>query len=233
MGRADNCYDNAFMESCWGSFKRELDIAEYENVAMARKTIAEYVRYYRFDQKHSSLDYNTQHQFETIHPFLDGNGRIGRLMIPLYLVSHGLLAKPSLYLSDFFERNRGSYYDALTRVRASNDLIHWVRFFLAGVAETATKGRDVFQKILRLRTEVETSIRGLGKRVPLAQKALEYLYSKPVATTSELSIALGIATPTANSLIRELMRIGVLFEITGYQRGRVFSFEPYLKLFLS
>jgi Fic family protein len=95
----------------------------------------------------------SHYQFETIHPFLDGNGRIGRLMIPLYLISHGLLAKPSLYLSDFFERNRPSYYDALMRAREANDLIHWVRFFLRGVAETAAKGRDVFQQVLALRTE--------------------------------------------------------------------------------
>jgi Fic family protein len=104
----------------------------------------------------------SHYQFETIHPFLDGNGRIGRLLIPLYLVSHGLLAKPSLYLSDFFERNRASYYDALMQVRISNDMIHWVRFFLRGVAETATKGRDVFREILLLRTEVEHEILGFG-----------------------------------------------------------------------
>lgn len=85
-----------------------------------------------------------------------------RLLIPLYLVSHGLLAKPSLYLSDFFERNRASYYDALMRVRVANDLIHWVRFFLQGITETAIKGRETFHKILVLRMEVEQSLLHLG-----------------------------------------------------------------------
>lgn len=175
----------------------------------------------------------SHYQFETIHPFLDGNGRIGRLMIPLYLVSHGLLAKPSLYLSDFFEKNRASYYDALTRVRASNDLIHWVRFFLTGIAETAAKGRDVFQQILNLRTAVESSVQGLGKRTHLALQALIYMYRQPIITAQDLEKALQISTPTTNTLIRELMRIGILVEITGQRRGRVYAFEHYLKLFSS
>lgn len=93
----------------------------------------------------------SHYQFETIHRILDGKGRIGRLLTPLYLVSHGLLAEPLLYLSDFFGRNRASYYDALMRVRTSNDLIHRVRFFLSGVAQTASKGRDVFRQVLALR----------------------------------------------------------------------------------
>lgn len=93
----------------------------------------------------------SHYQLETGHRFLDGNGRIGRLLIPLYLVCHGLLVKPSLYLSDFFERNRASYHDALMRVRTSNDLIHSVRLFLSGVAQTASKGRDVFRQVLALR----------------------------------------------------------------------------------
>lgn len=175
----------------------------------------------------------SHYQFETVHPFLDGNGRIGRLLIPLYLVSHGLLAKPSLYLSDFFERNRASYYDALMRVRVSNDLIHWVRFFLRGVAETATKGREVFQQVLALRTESEHAILSLGKRAANARQMLNLLYGKPVVTALDIEKALDVTTPTANSLIREFARLGLLKEITGQQRGRNYMFERYLRLFVS
>lgn len=175
----------------------------------------------------------SHYQFETIHPFLDGNGRIGRLMIPLYLVSHGLLAKPSLYLSDFFERNRASYYDALMQVRVSNDLIHWVRFFLQGVAETATKGRDVFRQILVLRTEVEHSVLDLGKRAANARALLNLLYRKPVVSAADIETALSVSTPTANALIRDFERLGILKEITGQQRGRAYAFDRYLRLFFS
>jgi len=175
----------------------------------------------------------SHYQFETIHPFLDGNGRIGRLFIPLYLISHGLLAKPSLYLSDFFERNRASYYDALMRVRVGNDLIHWVRFFLNGVAQTAAKGRDVFQQILALRGEVEQSAMGMGKRAATAHKTLKLLYRKPVIDASDLERELEVSTPTANALIKSLRKKGILVETTGQQRGRVYAFDRYLGLFLS
>lgn len=175
----------------------------------------------------------SHYQFETIHPFCDGNGRIGRLLIPLYLMSHGLLAKPSLYLSDFFERNRTSYYDALMRVRQTGDLIHWIRFFLKGVEETSTKGRDTFQKILALRTEVEQKILGLGKRAPNARRALNLLYQRPVIVASHLERELEISTPAANALIRDLGNLGIVTEISGRQKGRVYAFERYLNLFVS
>ncbi len=174
----------------------------------------------------------SHYQFETVHPFLDGNGRIGRLLVPLYLVSHGLLAKPSLYLSDFFERNRASYYDALMRVRVSNDMTHWVRFFLRGVAETATKGRDVFQKILALRTEVEHKMLELGKRAPNARQALNLLYRKPIINAGELEQGLGISHPTANALLKDFVRLGLLREVTGAVRHRLYVFESYLGLFV-
>jgi len=174
----------------------------------------------------------SHYQFETIHPFLDGNGRIGRLLVPLYLVSNGLLAKPSLYLSDFFERNRASYYDALMRVRVSNDMIHWVRFFLRGVAETATKGRDVFREILTLRTDAEHKILSLGRRAPNARQALTLLYKKPMLNAGDLEKALEISQPTANSLLRDLIRLGLLKEVTGAARHRLYVFETYLELFV-
>ncbi len=175
----------------------------------------------------------SHYQFETIHPFLDGNGRIGRLLIPLYLIHHGLLSKPSLYLSDFLERNRASYYDALMRVRAGNDLIHWIRFFLNGMAQTASKGREVFRQILVLRTEVEQAVLGLGKRAHSARSALNLLYRRPIIKAGDVEQALSITTPTANALIKALVELGILVETTGQQRGRTYAFERYLKLFLS
>ena len=176
----------------------------------------------------------SHYQFETIHPFLDGNGRIGRLLIPLYLIANGILVKPSLYMSDFFERHRSSYYDALNRVRTSNDLIHWVRFFLNGVAETATKGRDVFRDILLLRDEVDETIASFSQRKQdRARAVMELLYRKPYCTATDLKKKLGITAPTANAIIKLLLEKDILKEITGQQRGRLYAFERYLGLFLT
>jgi Fic family protein len=174
----------------------------------------------------------SHYQFETIHPFLDGNGRIGRLLIPLYLVYHKLLVKPSLYLSDYFERNRDSYYDALMQVRTGNNLIHWVRFFLAGVLETAAKGRNVFSAILDLRTKTEKQIFSMGKRAANARAALDFLYRQPLVDAAALERELRISLSTAHILINEFVRLGILMETTGQQRGRVFSFDRYLRLFM-
>lgn len=174
----------------------------------------------------------SHYQFETIHPFCDGNGRIGRLLITLYLVSKGLLYKPSLYLSDFFERNRASYYDALMAVRVSGDINHWVRFFLAGVAETATRGRDTFQKVLALRTASEARMHELGRRGKSGLQLLQLLYRRPVVTVGEVGEALEISAPTANALVASFVELGLLKELTGFTRNRVFAFETYLQLFL-
>ncbi|RJQ78955.1 MAG: hypothetical protein C4519_11440 [Desulfobacteraceae bacterium] len=115
----------------------------------------------------------------------------------------------------------------------SDDLIHWIRFFLNGVAQTAAKGRDVFRQILALRTEVEQAVLGLGKRARTARSALNLLYRQPLVNAGDVEQALSISTPTANALIKAMMELGILVEVTGQQRFRSYVFERYLKLFLS
>lgn len=173
----------------------------------------------------------SHYQFETIHPFLDGNGRIGRLLIILYLISRGLLNKPSLYLSDFLEQHRGSYYDALTRVRASNDLGHWLKFFLTAVIETAEKGKQTFQSILALRNELESKMVTLGRRAENARALLLELYKKPAVSVNDVAGLLGLTHRAANGLVAQFVELGILEEITGYQRNRMFVFRKYLALF--
>ena len=175
----------------------------------------------------------SHYQFETIHPFLDGNGRIGRLLITLYLVDKGLLKKPSLYLSDFFERNRASYYDALTKVRMSNDIVHWIKFFLTAVVETANKGKTTFQGILQLRQEMDTLILGYGKRAENTQKLIQRLYSRPAISVPETSALLGVSHQAASALIKKLETDNVLQELTGFGRNRVYFFSRYFSLFIN
>lgn len=173
----------------------------------------------------------SHYQFETIHPFLDGNGRIGRLLITLYLVSHGLLAKPSLYLSAHFEKHRGSYYDALTRVRESHDLGHWVRFFLQAVFETAESGKRTFQNILVLRQDLERDVVKLGRRAENARRLIILLYGNPAITVNFVSEQLGLKYYTANQLVTTLVDMNVLKEVTGFQRNRIFIFQRYIDIF--
>jgi len=172
------------------------------------------------------------YQFETIHPFLDGNGRLGRLLITLYLVNHNILKKPSLYLSDFFERNRQHYYDNLSNARSKNDLMQWIKFFLVGVIETAQKSTKTFDAIIKLKEVIEKrKINTLGKRTPLAKKTLNFLYMKPVITVNDIIDELEISKPTANAIVKDFIRLKILKEQTGFKRNRVFIFEDYLNLF--
>lgn len=171
------------------------------------------------------------YQFETIHPFLDGNGRIGRLMITLYLVSNGLLRKPSLYLSDFIERNKNTYYEMLTLVREKNDLSGWIKFFLEAVISTAQNGVQTFQNILALKQEMDALMLTFGKKAHNASKLLEYLYQRPIISVSDIVEPLGITKQTANLLVKEFEAKGILHEITGYQRNKLFVFEKYLSIY--
>lgn len=172
------------------------------------------------------------YQFETIHPFLDGNGRLGRLMITLYLVGAGLLAKPTLYLSDYLDKQRSLYFDKLSIVRASHDLGQWIKFFLVAVIETSRKGIDTFERILQLREQVEgKKLLRLGRRMQKAQELLNILYAKPSVTASEVAKKLNVTAATANSLIRDLVGLGVLVEVTGGRRNRRFVFWDYIQLF--
>ncbi len=173
----------------------------------------------------------SHYQFETIHPFQDGNGRIGRLLIPLYFISNGLLSKPSLYLSAYFEKNRDAYYDALTRVRTSNDIGHWCRFFLHAVINTANSGKDTFDKILELRRELDSKVFSLGRRAENARKLVLHLYGTPFVTISMTEKILGINNNPARNLVAALEKIGVLEEVTGFRRNRVFIFRRYLDIF--
>lgn len=175
----------------------------------------------------------SHYQFETIHPFLDGNGRIGRLLITLYLVDKGLLHKPALYLSDFFERNRGAYYDALTVVRSSNDLLHWLRFFLTAVVETATSSKNTFMAIMTLRHEVEHQILTLGKRAENAKKLLLHLYQHPMVSIGDVAGLLEVTHQSATALVNQLESLDILVETTGYGRNRLYLFQRYFELFMT
>ena len=174
----------------------------------------------------------THYQFETIHPFLDGNGRIGRLLITLYLVSAKVLDEPLLYLSEFFEKNRTLYYDKLTLVREKSDLGQWLRFFLTGVVETATKSGETLRKIIALKSEIEKErILTMGKRSKQALDLFHGLFRKPLVSVRDVQELSGLTPKAANDLVQAFVERRILTETTGYRRNRVFLFSDYMELF--
>lgn len=171
------------------------------------------------------------YQFETIHPFLDGNGRVGRLLITIYLVSKGILKQPILYLSDFFEKNRMLYYDNLMRTRTHNDINQWLKFFLTGIIETAKKGVTTFDGILQLQKSLEIKLKSLGNRNIDARKVVDYLYTQPIIEINKVEELIQKSSVTAYKLLADLERLEIIKEISGAQRNKLYVFKDYLDLF--
>jgi Fic family protein len=172
------------------------------------------------------------YQFETIHPFLDGNGRIGRMLIPLYLLEKKMLDQPILYISDFFEKNRRSYYDALDYARKDEEgVIRWISFFLDGVISTANEGIEITEKILKLREKIfQEKIPTLGRRAKNGQKLVVFLFKTPIVDSIKIREELKISAQSSQILINDFVKLGILQEITGQKRNRMFVFEDYLAL---
>jgi len=171
------------------------------------------------------------YQFETIHPFLDGNGRVGRLLITLYLVSQGILKRPILYLSDFFERNKNLYYDNLMRARTHNDINQWLKFFLTGVIETSIKGVSTFDGIMQIQRSLDDRLKPLAGRAAGARLVIDELYKNPITNAFKVESIIGKSSVSAYKLIADLEKLEILKEITGGQRSRSYVFKEYLDLF--
>lgn len=168
-------------------------------------------------------------QFETIHPFLDGNGRVGRLLITFLLVHSGVLSSPVLYLSYYFMRNRSEYYDRLMAVRLRGDWEGWLRFFLRGVAETANEAAEKAGRIFEMREAHRSLV--LEQLSTNGLKLLSVLFQRPLVNVNYVAAHLGVTFPTANRLVTAFEELGLLREQTGQRRSRLFRYEPYLRLF--
>ena len=152
-------------------------------------------------------------------------------MIILYLISTGLLNKPVLYISDFFERNRMSYYDSLSMVKQNDNITQWLKFFLNGVIETSKNSIKTFDEIIKLKKDVENKLTKIGKKATNGQKLLELLYSKPKVNSKLVSEELGVTPATANGVLKAFVEVGILQEKTGFNRNRFYVFEDYIKIF--
>jgi len=173
------------------------------------------------------------YQFATIHPFLDGNGRLGRLMIALYFASFGLLHKPALYLSDFFARNKTAYIDHLMAVREADKMKDWLVFFLHGVRETAENSIQVFKDIIAMKQRLEREVlpHFSTRRQANAQRLVQHLYQSPIINIKLTSELLGVNTNTASAMVDNFVKYGILKELTGKRRNRTFWFAEYIFIF--
>ena len=172
------------------------------------------------------------YQFETIHPFLDGNGRIGRLLITLFLIEKQVLAKPLLYLSSYFEKEKNLYYDNLTRVRTHNDILQWLKYFLVGIAQTARQAVQTLSNIIELKAADEKKIHTVfGKRIKAGLQLHNYLLQQPVVNIKEVQEVCNLSPKAAGELVAAFENNKMLREFTGQPRFRIYMYDPYLDLF--
>jgi len=169
-------------------------------------------------------------QFETIHPFLDGNGRLGRLLITLLLCAAGVLREPILYLSLYFKTNRQRYYDLLQRVRESGDWETWLEFFLAGVKETSGQATETARRILSLFESDRRKIEGLGRPAASVLRVHQVTQTSPIISIPATARKLSLSAPTVMKSIEHMVKLGMMREITGKQRHRLFVYDPYLAI---
>lgn len=171
-------------------------------------------------------------QFETIHPFLDGNGRVGRLLITFLLTERGILHKPVLYLSHYLKQHQQEYYARLQAVRVDGDWEGWLTFFLEGVAEVSAQATETTRRVLRMRDEHRAAIASrLGRSAGNGYRVLDQLFERPIVTVGAVQELIGTSYPSANQLVGRLVELEILREITGYSRNRRFRYEPYVRLF--
>ena len=193
-------------------------------------------RFERFlhDDKHKLpvlIDAGLIHvQFETIHPFLDGNGRVGRLLIPLLLCSKGVLSEPLLYPSLYLKTNRSQYYELLQRVRTDGAWEDWLRFFLEGVATAAQEAADTAERTLRLFTGDRKKIEKLGRAAPSTLRIQEFMQRNPLIRIRTAAKALKLTVPTVTSALNHLVRLGIVKEVSGKQRDRLFAYSRYVNM---
>ena len=169
-------------------------------------------------------------QFETIHPFLDGNGRLGRLLITFLLCAEGALSKPMLYLSLYFKSHREEYYDLLQRVRIEGDWEAWLRFFFTGVRETANQAIQTSSKLLKLFEEDRQRIQKIGKAAGSALRVHHHLQRHPITSIGEAAKGLTLTVPTVTTAVMRLKTLGIVHEMTGKSRNRLFAYQPYIKI---
>ena len=169
-------------------------------------------------------------QFETIHPFLDGNGRLGRLLITLILCAQGALTQPLLYLSLFFKQHRQEYYDRLDAVRVQGDWLGWLRFFLEGVQQTARQAAETTSQILSLFDEDRRKVKALGRKAGSAQRVLDQLCRRPITTIPHAAAQLHLTAPTVRNAVENLETLGIVREITGKQRDRIYLYDQYVRI---